>query len=526
MGRPGSERQRHRREDFELLSRRQLFRGAGGTAGLLALGAPGLLGPQAAVARPPTGGGSLSPGDVLPSTAVRATGKARRFRSAPHLWPPTATVRRAVGAGAVSSGSVFMGPQAGSHSQSGALIVDQVGEPVWFRPVPSGHWVTNFQAGSYRHAPAAFWWEGEVIPPGFGVGEGVVVDAAYRQMARVRAANGRSIDLHEFQLTPQGTALFTCYPPIVHADLRSAGGSSDGHVYESVIQEVDVATGRLLLEWRSLEHIPVSESYLPVGDPFDYLHVNSIDVLPDGNLLISARNTWAVYKLDRHTGQVIWRLGGKRSDFAMGPHTRFAWQHDARQPVGDAITIFDDGSDGYSSAESQSRAIVLDVDTRRRRANLSHAYRHPHPLLAFAMGSVQSLPGGHVLVGWGNDPVISEFGADATWLSDLRVPSPCQSYRGYRFRWTARPKGRPALAARRNRGSRATTLYASWNGATDVAWWRVHAGTRATHLRAIGIAARKGFETVIRLPAPAAYAAVTALDPSGHALATSRTITV
>ena len=107
--------------------------------------------------------------------------------------------------------------------------------------------------------------------------------------------------------------------------------------------------------------------------------------------------------------------------------------------------------------------------------------------------------------------------------SDLRVPSPCQSYRGYRFRWTARPNGRPALAAR---GTRGTTLCASWNGATDVAWWRVHVGTRATHLRTIGIAARKGFETVIRLPAPAAHAAVTALDSSGHALATSRTIAV
>ena len=166
-------------------------------------------------------------------------------------------------------------------------------------------WATNVRVQQYQGEPVLTWWEGVVDKQGYGHGEGVIVDRAYREVARIRAVNGHTVDLHEFLLTPEGTALITCRPPIVRADLSTIGGPRHGTVYESIIQEIDVRTGRLVFQWRGLDHVSVAETYRALGGVVDYLHVNSVQPLADGHLLISARNTWALYKLDRRTGAVI-----------------------------------------------------------------------------------------------------------------------------------------------------------------------------------------------------------------------------
>ena len=106
-------------------------------------------------------------------------------------------------------------------------------------------------------------------------------------------------------------------------DLSSVGGSTSGLVIDGVVQEIDIASGKVLFEWHSLDHVPLDESHQPVPasatTPYDYFHINAVSPDEDGNLLISSRHTWTVYKLDRHSGAVIWRLGGKNSDFALGP---------------------------------------------------------------------------------------------------------------------------------------------------------------------------------------------------------------
>ena len=426
--------------------------------------------------------------------------------------------------GAISpAGYLLLGPKASGGSQPGALLLDGDGEPVWFKPLPSGLWATNVRVSRYRDRPVLTLWEGKVVSSTFGRGEGVILDSSYREVARVRAGNGRQMDLHEFVLTPQGTALFTCYPETVRTDLSSVGGPSDGEAVEAIIQEVDVQSGRVLLEWRSLDHIPVSESYHSSGEPYDYMHANSIDLTPDGNLLVSARHTWALYKLDRRTGQVIWRLGGKRSDFRMESGSRFAWQHDARALSDRQITVFDTGA-GPQKTESQSRGIVLEVDAAGKTVRLARSYRHPRPLLADALGSVQMLPDGRVLVGWGSQPYASEFAADGRLLADVELGSGHRSYRAYRYRWTARPTDAPALVTKRHHAKRAGMLYVSWNGATEVSHWAVSAGSSAAALRPVGVAPRRGFETAIPLAAGDGYARVTALDASGRRLAASAAV--
>ena len=500
------------------VTRRGLLKGAAGAAGLAVVG-----------------GAALGTAHVLGKHKLRklhsvappvGPGPAREFVSRPDLHPPVVTLS---GGGGVDPGYLFLGPGAGAE-QAGPLLLDERGEPVWFQPISRELWLSNFRATRYRGQPVLTWWEGKMTLQGYGRGEGVILDSSYRELARVRAANGRHIDVHEFLLTPQGTALFVCYPESVIADLSPYGGPTNAAIQQSIIQEVDVQSGQLLLEWKSLDHIPIEESYQPPANLYDYFHLNSIYVLPDGNLLISARCTWAVYKLDRQTGNVIWRLGGKRSDFELGEDAGFAWQHDARQPSASTITLFDDGDaefddgSGMSSPETQSRGVVLNVDEARRTAQLARSYRHPKPLVANAMGSFQTLPSGHVVIGWGSASVTSEFTPDGKLLADWTMGSKHSSYRAFRSPWVGRPAEPPAIAARRIPRHRNTTVYASWNGATEVSHWLVHSGPRPSELQPIGLAKRQGFETAIPLRTSSGYAAVTALDASGRKLATSRAV--
>ena len=237
------------------LTRGELLRATGRGAAALFLG-------EAAFAATDQAGAMAAGRDV--AAAVAAV-HGRSFRSRPDIRPPPVRVSGPGGHTTAQEGYLFLAPTSPGRAQAGPLIVDPGGEPVWFRPLAAKRWATNFRVQVHQGAPVLTWWEGVVHPPGYGRGEGVIVDSSYRELARVRASHGREVDLHEFLLTPAGTALVTCYPPAVHADLSPVGGPRDGEVLDSVIQEIDVQTGRLLFEWRGLDHVSVSESYLPQG---------------------------------------------------------------------------------------------------------------------------------------------------------------------------------------------------------------------------------------------------------------------
>jgi hypothetical protein len=502
-------------------TRRQLLRGAGGAAALLVSGC-------GATRVLSTTKGPRLPG--MQAFAVKPAGSVAAFHSRPDLRPPTITATAGAqgeASGRADRGLLFLGPGPVSLSgsqQYGPMIVDHAGTPVWFRPLSPGLQVTNFTSAQYRGKPVLVWWEGRIQQSGYGQGEAVVLDEDYREIARVRAAGGRSMDLHALTLTAEGTALFTCYPQTVPMDLASMDMPRDSQVLESIIQEVDIASGRLLFEWRSLQHIPVSATQEPHGEPYDYLHINSIEQLPDGNLLVSGRHTWALYKLDRQTGSIIWTLGGKQSHFRMGPGTQFAWQHDAQLHSEQLLTVFDNGSNGPLTTERESRGLVLEVDETNRSVTLRKAYTSPDRLLAGAMGSVQISSGDGAVVGFGVASHITEFASDGTVLLDVALPPGMYSYRGLRLPWSGSPHHQPAVAAGRDFESGAAIVYASWNGATKVAGWQVAAGSRQDDLRPLGIARRHGFETVIPLTTQSRYACVTALDHAGRKLRRSPTI--
>jgi hypothetical protein len=420
----------------------------------------------------------------------------QRFVTAPDLHPPVLGVTAPA-----RTGFYFLAPKRDAE-QRGVLIVDGNGETVWWRPVSPE--ATDFRVQRYRGRPVLTWWQGHSAQ-GYGRGHFVVADRSYRRIATVRAANGLRADEHEFQLTPRGSALLLAYRHV-------------GKTLEGVIQEIDVASGKLLFEWHSLDHVARPESYFhpAPGTPLDrgdYFHANSVSLDDDGNVLLSARNTSAIYKIDRRTGKVLWRLGGKRSDFRMGPGTRFWWQHDARRQSDGTITLFDDGA--TPPREKHSRAIALRVDEDAKTVTLARAVAHPRGLLSTSQGNAQFLPDGHVVVGWGAEPYVSEFDGDGGLVFDAELPKDVDTYRAYRFPWIGRPAAPPAVAVRRHDLDE-NDVYASWNGATNVAAWEVEALPQGM----VGHAPKTGFETRIRVPRPAERYRVRALDGSGHVLAT------
>jgi hypothetical protein len=400
--------------------------------------------------------------------------------------------------------------------QRGPMIVDNNGRPVWFRPVKG--FAINFRTQVYRGKPVLTWWEGEATKIGTSEGVNVILDQRYRKVAQVDAGNGYRADVHEFVLTPKGTALLTVHAE-TQADLTSVGGPSKGDVLDSIVQEVDVATGKVLFEWHSLDHVPLTETYAPVLDPFDYFHVNSIAVDVDGHLVISARNTSAVYKLNRKTGDVIWRLGGRRSDFAVDPGAGFFYQHDARPQPDGSLTLFDDGT---GQPSYPARGLVLRLDVPGRRCSLIRAFPHPTPLAANSMGNAQLLPGGGMMVGFGDQPYLTEFGPDGAVHLDAKFTGGAWNYRAFRDPWVGRPQTLPAVAVRRSRQD--AVVYASWNGSTETAYWRVRAGRTVATLESTHVVPRIGFETSIRLHGVPRVLTVTALDRKRNALATSKIV--
>jgi hypothetical protein len=447
------------------------------------------------------------------------------FVTEPGLQAPKITVNRAAPS---LAGSIFLTPlpspvvHPGAENTvtidpvgpGGTMIVDGRGELVWFRRQAPPNVAANLAVARYHGRRVLTWWQGPVTVQAFGLGEGVIADTAYRTLARIRAGNGYKMDLHELRVTNAGTALFTIYSPIlVHRPGTPAGTLSP--LMDSIVQEVDVHTGLVLWEWHAYGHIPLSESYATPENSvsYDAFHINSIQPQPGGRVLISARDTSAIYLIDRASGRIRWTLGGKASDFRLGPGVRFWFQHDARELPDGRITLFDDEG-GPPQKGPTARGLILKLDHRRRRATLAGQYVRAPDTTPQSEGSTQVQPNGDVFVGYGSTPFFSQFTASGRLLFDAKLPDGDGSYRVQRFPWTATP-ATPPLAALRD-----GTVYASWNGATTVARWQVLAGANV-----VATAPRTGFETAIAVPAGTTGPfAVRALDAGGRTLATSASV--
>lgn len=473
-------------------------------------------------------------GSHAPPIGAYTTRGAYTYVSAPSLHPPRIKLLQGASRGQSAGGYILMTnfydlnepPVVG---QSGPLILDRDLQPVWFRPVPEKVVAANLSLQSYEGEPVLAWWQGRVTNTGATeTGEYVVVDQRYRTVARLKAKDGWVLTLHEFQI--EGEDAWVTANKNVPMDLSKYGGAYNGALVDVAVQEYNLRTGRLLRNWDAVKHIPLSDSHatLPTnGFPWDAYHINSIQSLGGGAFLVSMRNMWAAYRVNAETGKIEWTLGGRHSSFKFGPGAEFQWQHDVRiNAGGSVVTVFDDhccqltGGGTSVHATGPSRGLVLHIDQSARTATLAGQYGQQGGFESEYMGDTQQLQGGNVFVGWGSEPYFSEYAANGKLLYEAQLPGSDLTYRASLEPWVGRPLGEPAGAARTSGAG--TTVYASWNGATEVASWRVLAGSGVSSLTAVATASKSGFETAIPVSGSYTTFEVQALDARGRAIGASR----
>jgi hypothetical protein len=364
------------------------------------------------------------------------------------------------------------------------------------------------------------------------------LDSSYNEVYKFGAANGFDGDLHEFRITPEGTALITVYE-IIDADLTPFGHEADGKIWDSLIQEIDLETGQLIFQWRASEHHELTETMrdIPNADPFDWFHINSIDKDLQGNYLVSSRYLHALTYISGWTGEIIWVLGGKRNNFtdlSDGRATGFMYQHDARwEDDYTTITLFDNGAEDGHLVEPYTRGMRIKIDQDAMTAELVLEYINPHHIHAVSQGSLQVLPNGNVLMGYGNSGAMTEYASNGTVLCDVHfgpqdwfTSGDIQSYRTYKFDWVGKPATRPDVAIETLTLSETemTILYVSWNGATEVRRW-VLQGTddvQRGRWEDLLVEEKDGFETQIIIPdAAPTYVRVCGRDQDGKLLGDS-----
>lgn len=458
----------------------------------------------------------------------------QRYVTRPDLRPVEVVVTRT--SAAARAGGVFtVAPKLAlgnwrrrrmDEARSGPTMFDADGELVYFHGTKRGLTPFDFRVQALNGQPVLTYWEG-TTSGGHGPGEGVVLNQAYHEIGRVRMTGGLKMDFHDFRLTPQGTALLMAYDDTT-ADLRSVGGPRSGRIFDNVIQEIDLATGRTLLEWRMSDHVRFSESYFPrpedAKETWDVFHMNSVYAQDERTLLTSCRHTHAIYAIDRRSGKLLWRLGGKKSDFAMGKGAAFSWQHDAQRRPDGTLTLFDNHTSTYKS-RTRSRGLVLRLDEQAMTASVAAEYPHPDARVTSAtQGNLDDLENGHMVVGWGSGSRrITQLDAKGkvVFEAEMRAKG-YESYRAYRAPWTGRPTTTPDVKAAK--GASRTRVWVSWNGATEVASWRILAGASPAALAVVGTVPRRGFETSTTIAGKPASVAVEALDAAGRVLSRSATV--
>jgi hypothetical protein len=434
------------------------------------------------------------------------------YKSFP-LKVPKATVN--IDKPGATDGDIFYAPRT-----NGPIIVDSTGELIYYRP---GQRVTDFRKQFYLGKPVLTWWRraqvGQYVESNYAI-----ANSSYKVIKRFESGNGYTSDPHEFSMASRDTAFVNGFRTVV-MDLSAYGGLKQTPVMDNVAQELDLRTGQVIWEWHSLGNIRVPETYMPIPKkitrPFDYFHLNSIERDKDGNMLLSARHTRALYKVNRLTGKVMWRMGGKESDFKLGKGMNFAYQHDFRRHPDGTYSILDNGAAGgpLKTVSKVTKGQIFRINEKTKTTRLIQNYIHPTRFLAPSQGNTQVLPNGNVFVGWGPRKNCTEFAPDGETLYDIEYSAVAVTYRCYRDPWTGSPAA-SAIGVKSEKSGSASRVWVSWNGDTRVRTWRVLAG--GANLAFAGEVPRDGFETVIPVTGQPARFRLVGLDANGKVLGRSK----
>ncbi|RDW75600.1 hypothetical protein BP5796_06421 [Coleophoma crateriformis] len=432
---------------------------------------------------------------------------------------------------------VLISPRGYQVENPGPIMLDNRGNLVWTE-TRFGQ-VTNLQVQQYRGESYLTFWAGASYGP-HSNGSYYMLDSAYEIAKKVDAV-GPDVagDLHEFKITDNNTALMTIYQDHEVACSRlGIDSSSSCWINDGLFQEVDIETGDLIFQWRASDHVKISDSYKGRGsegtskeNSYDYFHINSVHKDPLGNYYISSRYMFTVYCISP-AGDILWYLGGKNNNFtdlSGGYATNFAYQHHANWHENNTFTIFDNnGNNVFHNPSEFSRGMTISLDLTAMTATLLRTYVHPDRILAISQGSTQQLPdSGNVFVGWGNSPAYTEFTGEGEVLCNVHYGAGLffelidlgwvKSYRSFKGQWIGKPKTRPDIKVVGGQ------VYVSWNGATELAGWRLQSAASADatdeDFEDVDELPRETFETAFVLgDVEGAFFRAAALDKSGAVL--------
>ena len=446
--------------------------------------------------------------DQAPSLALDRTASSVRLTLPPDFPLITATVTNTTTTGEY----YFLAPFNPATNTGGYLVImDSAGEPVYYQPVTAA---LDFKRQS----------NGNLTYFDFQDGLFYEIDSTYSIVNEYSAGNGYPTDGHELLLLENGHALLMIYDsqPVDMSEVVE-GGQPDATVIGLILQEIDTQDN-VVFEWRSWDHFFITDTQVSLTTPvIDYVHGNAIEVDDDGNWLVSSRHLSEITKIDRQTGDVMWRLGGNRNEFTFTnePAPYFDFQHDVRRLPSGNLSIFDNRT---NQMPSFSRAIEFSLDENVLTATRVSELRTTPDTYSFAMGNAQRLPDGGTVIGWGTAGRVTELDTSGTPVFDLSLA--LWNYRAFRMPWVGHPTWTPTLVVQEENGKH--RLAYSWNGATEIASYRVYGGSAPHPATLIDSPDKLGFETqtIVDHPSGGCYFySVTPIDNSGNVMVSSPEVT-
>lgn len=316
-------------------------------------------------------------------------------------------------------------------------------------------------------------------------------------------------DGHEFSMVDDGRAYLQPIFKKVVTDLTPYGAEEDGQILDACFQEISVETGHENFHWCYMDHYPIHNTYIYMNitgntvnitshmagfgneeRPWDAFHPNAMDKNFEGDYLFSIRHTDEIIKIAGRQnmegfqpGHVIWKMGGKLSDVELSGFN-FSRQHHARfietTPSSTTLSFFDNAYEGDKKPSSRySTGKVVRIEHATMQATLQQELKHPEELLSMAAGSMQSIPNGHHIIGWGWRPYVTEYDANGKVIYDANFAQTEGgfSYRTRKYPWVGKPHWKPKILVYSETCSPEQSplmTYVSWNGATEVRHWKYH----------------------------------------------------
>lgn len=263
----------------------------------------------------------------------------------------------------------------------------------------------------------------------------VIMDEHFKNTDTLKCQNGYDTDEHELQLLPNGHALMIAKEER-NMSLIDPDRNPNITVIGNHIQEID-ENHNVVFQWECWDYFNLEDTYIENLDLLliDYVHMNSIAVDFDGHLLLSSRHLSECTKINRQTGEIIWRLGGKNNQFNfINDPDQMSYQHDFRPVAGkpNHYTLFDNGN---LREIKYSRALEYKLDTVNMIAEKIWEYRHSPDWYSRLMGNAQRLSNGNTLINWGDPalPKITEIAPDSTLVYEADFTPKMNNYRTFRF---------------------------------------------------------------------------------------------